>query len=495
MKKVLPLSLFLLLILSVSSIFAVTVQIDQNQTFQTIEGMGAYNFGPHAADAATDLGATMMRIQLKWDNTVHPSWATINTAKNAGIKRFIMSIWTPPTYMKEEGPDQLQKFKGTCTDGAKAICGGRLIPSKYGEFSDYLIDFIKKFKTQTGLDLYAISPQNELRLQQTYASCVYSYDEFRDLIKVLGPKMDAAGVGSTKIFGPEDVNSMVTTGNFMSALYRDPLAKQHIDVFAVHGYGTGGVVPSANNWGQLKTIGDLFPIPLWMTETSGYTNSWSGDGAFGIAANIFGAIKFGHLAAWVWWRGYNEQSWMAENKCLIYNGKKTKKYYAHKIFYRHLKPGAVMVAAETGREDVNAVAFVHPENEQLIVIIINSTNGSQSVTLAGNNVPQSFTSYMTNGGQDYGSGPNVSGGSLSVPASSIVTLVANNHNVTAVKSTIEQKQAFKSLKSNFAIPHSGAYTVDLSGRKAPARNMQNLKSGIYLQYNQNGSAVGIYLNK
>ena len=64
------------------------------------------------------------------------------------------------------------------------------------------VAYIKIIKQQTGIDIYALSIQNEPRFSQFYSSCVYDGDAMRDLLKVVGKRFKDDGI-ATKLFLPE----------------------------------------------------------------------------------------------------------------------------------------------------------------------------------------------------------------------------------------------------------------------------------------------------
>ena len=55
----------------------------------------------------------------------------------------------------------------------------------YDEFAERCVAYIKILKQETGIDVYAISLQNEPRFSEPYESCVFNDEALRDLIKVV----------------------------------------------------------------------------------------------------------------------------------------------------------------------------------------------------------------------------------------------------------------------------------------------------------------------
>jgi len=117
---------------------AATVTIDATQTYQTIEGLGAFASMPTLYRSAgafwmprpdsyeinrliTDLGASVLRFELTptvyptqgepydWSGAVFgtggmsESFRLMREYQALGANRFIFSVWSPPCWMKESG--------------------------------------------------------------------------------------------------------------------------------------------------------------------------------------------------------------------------------------------------------------------------------------------------------------------------------------------------------------------------------------------------------
>lgn len=89
------------------------------------------------------------------------------------------SPWSPPAYMKTTG--QMNQ-------------GGSLKKEYYELWSQYFVKFIEEYK-KNGIDIGAITIQNEPASAQKWDSCVYTPEEERDFVKYhLGKKMKDMGV-------------------------------------------------------------------------------------------------------------------------------------------------------------------------------------------------------------------------------------------------------------------------------------------------------------
>ena len=105
--------------------------------------------------------------------------------KAAGLNKLIMSVWSPMPWMKNNN----SLTNGTNQNAAPPYnptptsADNQLRTDMYQEFAEMCVAYIKIIKQETGIDLYALSVQNEPRFSQSYESCVYNGEALRDLDK------------------------------------------------------------------------------------------------------------------------------------------------------------------------------------------------------------------------------------------------------------------------------------------------------------------------
>ncbi len=415
--------------LSALPLTAATVTIDETVRYQTIEGIGAFG----AADAwwknlssyydqafvnlvVEDLGLSMTRNEYyppedgscSFAEQVPYLQALKNKAESLGQEmKFISTYWTPPSWFK---------------DNASLKNGGSVKPATYDSLARYCVQTVRRYKNEAGIDLYALSFANEPRFVEPYNSCVWTEAQYRDFIKVVGPKFVQENI-ATKLFGPEDMlDRFLPYAGFINA---DTAAKPYLGAIAVHGY-VDGVNPSGSDfdqWRRAAQASSTMGIPLWMTETSGFHDTW--ESGLTQARIMLWAFSIGHISAWTWWQlGHYENN---NDNTLVLNGTPTWLYYAHKHYSRYVRPGAVMVGAVSDASGVLCVAFHHAQKRTLTVVLINQGTSSAAVTLSGDDLPQTFTQYRSTPTQKCQSAGTVSPSSISLPGPSIVTLVADNY--------------------------------------------------------------------
>jgi hypothetical protein len=121
-----------------------------------------------------------------------------------------------------------------------------------------------------------------------------------------------------------------------------------------------------------------------------------------------------------------ESGWIDE--ALVYNGQPQKTYYVSKIFYKYIRPGAVMIQVNDSADtELGCIAFWHKANRTLTMVFANGGTTQKSVTVTGT-LPSSMNMYVTSSSQDFAQTGTVTTNTFNIPASSFVTLYGTNYN-------------------------------------------------------------------
>ena len=322
----------------------------------------------------------------------------------SGLEKLIVSIWSPPIWMKHNdhrgnGSDnQERRTEAPPYSTVPTSSSNQLKEALYEEFAEYCVAYIRTLKQRTGIDLYAISLQNEPRFSQFYASAVYSPEALRDIIKVVGKRFNAEGI-PTKIFAPEDVQDINAVTAYISAIFNDPEAKQHTDIVAIHNYKGDGIRPAdevPSHWRQTADLAKKNNKEIWMTETSGFDKE-SFDGALALAISMYNALHYGDVSAWVYWQ--MSSSFFVEGNLNTPNGL----YYASKHFYRHIRPGAQRIKIVSDDERLLALAFQQDTQNTEVIILINTSD--QPLNVSFNRVSFNNVSFDNDNHRDSDSAP------------------------------------------------------------------------------------------
>jgi O-glycosyl hydrolase len=391
----------------------VTITIDTGKTFQTIEGFGAFNtisqWRHETAEKkydmlAGDLGLSILRFELP--PTFQPvqdssydlrgkvfggpdlqhNFEDVRQLRNRGVTKFIATIWSPPAWMKTLN----KEGKGPTTSN-----GGHLREDRREDLAAYCAAYCRIFKKETGVDLYALGIQNEPEFAEPYNSCKYNPEQLREALRYVGRKFRQEGI-TTKIYVPEALPAQKHLPDFFNAINNDTETRKYADIFAIHNYDADGMNvggAGAREWEAFaKMAAAVEPVKeVWMTETSGHANNWTG--AMLLAANIYNALEYGNLSAWLWWSLADNKS--SEVYGLIIDGKPTGRYYASKQYYHFIRPGAVRVDARSDQADVLVLAFTHSADDKLVTVLINKGETEKEIRLPKMGSGGKITAYLS----------------------------------------------------------------------------------------------------
>lgn len=279
----------------------------------------------------------------------------LEVSKN-GFKLFA-SPWSPPKWMK------------TIDDMNN---GGKLREECRGVWAEYLARFVNEYKKE-GVDLWGLTVQNEAAAVQTWDSCVYTAEEERDFVKILGPTLEKEGLGDLKL--------MYWDHNKQSVLERsrpileDPEAAKYVWGIAVHFY-------SGDHFESLDAFSRLYPDKMMLaTEAaclSSELDAWWGNGE-AYAHDIVGDLKNG-CCGWVNWNlalnelggpnhveNYCDAPVIVDRKSGTYSVDNSFYYMGH--FSKFVRPGAKRVLTTSFTEKLETCGFVNRDGSQAVVIL------------------------------------------------------------------------------------------------------------------------------
>jgi glucuronoarabinoxylan endo-1,4-beta-xylanase len=414
-----------------------SIMIDKSVKFQTIDGFGFFGANDvwwasqNLWDDAwgdkiiNDLGITIWRNEwfppaipgagqdADWNKQKPVVQGLKAKADQYGVDlKFVVSIWSPPADMKWlcsflwAGDVSATRYAGSVTTKN----GGTLNPGMYSEYAYWLNSCIQSYK-DVGIDLYALSLQNEPLFVEPYNSCTYTTEWYCEMLNKVVPLIKAT-YPDIKIYGSENMLEMEGKSDnwlyfYHHAIKDDTTAKNNIDILAVHGYSDGVSATSGSELAKMWTNhSQQFSVALnkqaWMTETSGYSESWVSSGttpgALNLAMDIYSGLNYGNMQAWVWWQG-SEASGIS-NYSLMSNNTGGKKYYVSKHYYRYIRPGAVRVKSTSDDPDIFVTAFEHQAKGTSTIVIINAGSEARSVSIRGADLPATYTIYRTTSGNE-----------------------------------------------------------------------------------------------
>lgn len=419
-----------------------TVTIDENTTYQGIDGFGfmltggattllnglgsnqsgvlneLFGTGPgqigisylRVSIGASDLSAT----DFTYDETVGDVSLTnfsINAelvdlipvlkkilAINPNIK-ILATPWTAPTWMKVN------------PTGNNGFTGGSLNTSYYDAYARYFVKYLQAMQAQ-GITIDAITPQNEPLNPYNNPSMLMQANEQANFIKNnLGPQIRGAGF-ATKIIC-YDLNPDNTT--YPETVLADAGANQYVDGSAFHLY-----LGSINS---LTDVHNAYPAKnIYFTEQyTGYPGSFAGDLAWHISNLIIGAPKN-------WSRNVIEWTLATDpsqgphtvggcGNCLggiTVNGTAITRnvgYYIIAHASKFVRPGAVRISSTISGSNIQGVAFKNLDGSK-VLIALNSGSSSQAFNVQWGSESFAYTipasavaTFQWNGTQSTATGP------------------------------------------------------------------------------------------
>ena len=454
-----------------------TVRVNPNDRYQSIEGFGTcliswvdefaqlYRTPAFQKTYTQDMGMNMLRVNV-WGPTMpepvenaeaisYKNFQLDGDGKRAqvfidfakGIKKLnpdakiIGTVWSPPAWMKEIG--SITDEKSGAIQGGSYVREGREFTNRvkkeyYPHFVNWLVEMVK-LHDAAGVPFYAISPGNEVAFTQTFESCVWTAEDYATIVAMLGEELEKEGYGHVKIFGPETMtghNWSVANPMYIQALRENPKAWEHFDIFATHGYADGFTADtSKNSSAEFWDLINEYDRPYWMTEGGTGDHDWPAPlGKNGVGPAMHNAFVAGHASAFVPWQIVERKK--SHHALMTLDGM-TKKSHVVRHYTTFIDPGAVRVGAEPAYGDVSASAYLHEENGELTLVLLNPTQETQDVTveLDESSGLSQMNVYRTSASENLKElePATVENGRVQVnmPAQSVVTLHGTARNATA----------------------------------------------------------------
>lgn len=189
-----------------------TVHLDAQKTHQHITGFGGFVCSPqftynHMSNTEIEkvwgkkstVGCNIMRLYIPiGKNSWSQSLATAKKAKQMGLIVFA-SPWGQPSEWKTNGTINAKNSDGTT---------GKLKKANWADYAQYLEEYVQ-YMRKNGVELDAISIQNEPDWPAEYAGCLWSDSEIAEFVKTYGRTI------SCKIMAPE---TLAVSDSYVNAL-------------------------------------------------------------------------------------------------------------------------------------------------------------------------------------------------------------------------------------------------------------------------------------
>jgi len=398
------------------------VTVDPGKTHQVVDGFGEADVWQGSSSAAMQtllwdpvkgIGLTLLRIGIESVSGKSVLMGNAGIADGQAVTKFGGKVWaapwSPPASMKNNN-----NVNGTGNNTNLSGTNDTLKTSSYDAWATLLAAFPAYYKQLSGVDLYAISAQNEPDFDPNYEACVYDKTQMVNFIDVLGPKLAALNP-PVKVLAaePDNWGNLWGGDSYGTAIIANSAANMYVGPIATHDYGgtSAGTyarpVPPANNthhvWETECTPGDTGPITT--------------------ATMIYAAFTTGGASAWHYW-------WTQNFVPDVNNP--PPQVYAVGNFSKFVRPGYYRIdvsgAPTPSGSNPLVVAFGNaPDGTVAIVVVNGGAARNVSFFVAGTAWPASVTPYVTTTSSKLAAGTpiTVSGArfSASLAAQSVTTFV------------------------------------------------------------------------
>lgn len=390
------------------------VIVDPSVVYQTMQGFGAADVFSNAAltpaqaqlffDPTNGIGLSMLRVGIDVNGEGFGA-GTIPDVKAAASYGAIVwaSPWSPPPGDKDN--DSENNGGGLCAASGQGVCTG----NDYAAWASALASFPAWLTGQTGVPVYAVSPQNEPDYAASYVSCVYTASEMVNFIDVLGPAL-ASLSPPVKLIAPEPMawgdlwlgaSDCSQANDYGPCIYADPNAMSAVAIFATHDYSFQPIPPPS--W---------VTQPIWETEVSGVEGSAQAGpsvditNGIAVASWIYQALVTGGASAWHYWWLVSTSG--VDNEGLLFPtgegpdggdiNSPPKRLYTVGNFSKFVRPGYQRIEVSgplpTG---VDIAAFSNPADQTTVIVAINFNTSATPVSLfvSGANWPSQVTPWVT----------------------------------------------------------------------------------------------------
>ena len=343
--------------------------IDATKTHQKITGFGAFVCSPqfqynHMSDTeigrvwgkTSTVGCNIMRVFLPIGrNAWGQSLSTIKKAKQKGLIVFA-SPWGQPAEWKTNN-------SSNCVQNGVE---GYLKKENWADYAKYLDDYVKYLR-QNGVELDAISIQNEPDWKCEYAGCLWSPNDMAEFVKTYGKTI------SCKVITPE---TLAVRDDYVNALNKTDVLES-FDIYGGHQYG--GIQSAYKNLG---TKGK----EIWMTE---YLINWDEEEHttrnYDFSKdffNFFRAINvcmLGDFNAWIHYTAKRYYGLMGDGqKNAGSSGAITKRGYIMAHFAKHVT-GMTRIDSNFG--GLEGSAYLSQSGDTVVAVMANSSTAALDLSI------------------------------------------------------------------------------------------------------------------
>ncbi len=411
--------------------------IDYSNVFQRIDGFGASSawnggitatqgnllFSTNTNIVYTDnlgakttnhgIGLSLLRSRIAPGGTTVEN-GIMQQAQSLGA-RVWSTPWSPAANFKSNTNVNGGSFVGTSNN--------------YYAYASQMAGYVASIKRNYGINLYAISVQNEPDANvTTYESCNWTAQQIHDYVPFLYNALAASNVSATKIILPESENWQ-DYSSLMGIAMNDATVAADVAIIADHNYdgANGPAVLAKTTYGKA----------LWETEVSILSGSDSSitNGVY-YAQRIYLFMTQAQASAWHYWWLISGDSTGNEG-LLDNNAALTKRLFTLGNYSRFVRPNYYRIGvSNTSAALISAYKDSASPNFAIVAVNTNATaNQPQTFILTNFITTGSVTPWITSAAMSLSNQPPVAASgnsfSYSLPPLSVVTFVGQASTNTA----------------------------------------------------------------
>lgn len=383
-----------------------TINVDDKQTYQSIDGFGfcltggsAYLLNSLAEPKKTDLlkelfgtdstsiGISYIRITIGASDMSAAAFSYDDSNGDVSLTNFsldkektdlipilqkIIAInpnikilacpWSAPAWMKDNN----------------SFYGGSLKPENFDVYAKYFVKYIQGMKA-AGITIDAVTPQNEpLNAYNEPAMLMLSVDEAKFVRENLGPAFQAANITTKIIVYDHNLDHP----EYATAIFADAATSKFVDGAAFHLYG--------GNINAMGPVHDAYPNKnLYFTEQATFGNGkFADDLNWHVSNLIIGATRNWSRNVLEWNLAsdpnYGPHTPRGCNSCLgavtiSSNVTRNVSYYIIAHASKFVRPGAVRIASNQ-QNNLQTVAFKNTDGTK-VLIVLNGGNNTQAFNI------------------------------------------------------------------------------------------------------------------
>lgn len=379
--------------------------------------------------------------------------------------------------------------------------------AKYDLYAQHLHDFYT-FMTDNGVDLYAVSVQNEPDFAFDWTGW-----SSEDMVRFLRDHAPAIG---TRVMAPE---SFQFRKDYTDPILLDSLAASHTDIIGGHIYGGGNAsYPLAEELGK----------EVWMTEyllnldTGNITKGWDEftdeerwEESMEMLRTVHTSMR-SNMNAYVWWYLKRYYSFLGDGQFREADGRVTKRGYAFSHFSKFVRPGYVRLHSSgpfgRGFIQVYTTAYMDTTLGKVVLVAINNENADKEVTFHIDGFGgATFERFITSINQDVEQLEDVtlteSGLTVTLPTMTVTTFVTDQLSPVGNETTVEIPLGYgleqnypnpfnPSTMISYQVPVSGEVelrVIDLLGREVATLVEGPVNAGYHqVRFDASGLPSGLY---